>query len=212
MRFLRCADNNIPAPERYGKSLGFLPLMLLLLCSSTFRYATAFYSVTIPYNTMVLRTRATEGLLSTSMYSSFLPSQLPMTRHWVATHRRRCFIMTLASGPAILDRPDVLERTISSPSREASQQDQVKERSARRGDKAWEVRIYNDGMNTREHVARSLVQVTGMAEVRAYQTMMQAHQHGMAVVGRWVYEVAEMYHDALRENGIVCDLVPVEDE
>jgi ATP-dependent Clp protease adapter protein ClpS len=56
------------------------------------------------------------------------------------------------------------------------------------------------------------VQVTGMSEMGAYQTMMQAHQNGIAVVGRWVYEVAEMYHDALKQNGIVCDLVPVEEE
>jgi|Transcript_14531 ATP-dependent Clp protease adapter protein ClpS len=80
------------------------------------------------------------------------------------------------------------------------------------GSQGWEVRIYNDGINTREYVARSLVQITGMSEMAAYQTMMTAHQNGLAVVGRWVYEVAEMYHDALRKSGIVCDLVPVEDD
>jgi hypothetical protein len=31
-------------------------------------------------------------------------------------------------------------------------------------------------------------------------------------VGRWVYEVAEMFHDALKKKGIVCDLVPVGEE
>jgi ATP-dependent Clp protease adaptor protein ClpS len=106
-------------------------------------------------------------------------------------------------GPAVLDRPEI--------SRKAQTQDPAKERKDL-GSEAWEVRIYNDGMNTREHVARALVQVTGMSEMGAYQTMMQAHQNGIAVVGRWVYEVAEMYHDALKKNGIVCDLVPVEEE
>jgi len=80
------------------------------------------------------------------------------------------------------------------------------------GSEAWEVRIYNDGLNTREHVARSLVQVTGLSELQAYQTMMQAHQNGIAAVGRWVYEVAEMYHDALKKKGIVCDIIPVDEE
>jgi ATP-dependent Clp protease adapter protein ClpS len=74
----------------------------------------------------------------------------------------------------------------------------------------WEVRIYNDGMNTREFVARCLVQYAGLGESAAYQTMMQAHQNGIAVVGRYVYELAEMYHDALKHNGIICDLIPVD--
>ena len=107
------------------------------------------------------------------------------------------------SGPAILERPAVEERRSEAPTRERKSQ----------GYEAWEVRIYNDGLNTREHVARSLVQVvTGMTELTAYQTMMMAHQNGIAVVGRYYYEIAEMYHDALRKNGIVCDLVPVEEE
>ncbi len=95
--------------------------------------------------------------------------------------------------------------------RPALEETPVEERR-RMGSEAWEVRIYNDRMNTREHVARALVQVTGMSEMGAYQTMMQAHQNGIAVVGRWVYEIAEMYHDALKKNGIVCDIVPVEEE
>eukprot|EP00543_Licmophora_paradoxa_P007729 CAMPEP_0202458210 /NCGR_PEP_ID=MMETSP1360-20130828/22744_1 /ASSEMBLY_ACC=CAM_ASM_000848 /TAXON_ID=515479 /ORGANISM="Licmophora paradoxa, Strain CCMP2313" /LENGTH=120 /DNA_ID=CAMNT_0049078643 /DNA_START=154 /DNA_END=516 /DNA_ORIENTATION=+ len=79
------------------------------------------------------------------------------------------------------------------------------------GNAAWQVRIYNDALNTREHVARSLVQITGLSEATAYKTMMQAHQNGIAVVGRWDFEIAEMYHDALRKRGIVCDLVPVDE-
>lgn len=102
------------------------------------------------------------------------------------------------SNPAILERPE----TTDSPQKD-------KQGSS---SEAWEVRIYNDSSNTREHVARSLVQVTGMSEMNAYQTMMQAHQNGIAVVGRWVYEVAEMFHEALKKNGIVCDIVPVDQE
>lgn len=103
------------------------------------------------------------------------------------------------ASPAVLDRP---QTRVDEPTKEGKGM----------GHEAWEVRIYNDGLNTREHVARSLVQVTGMSEISAFQTMMQAHQNGMAVVGRWVYEVAEMYYDALKKNGIICDIVPVEEE
>lgn len=107
--------------------------------------------------------------------------------------------------PAVLDRPT--EVVVTSPERKV--QEPTIERKGQ-GSEGWEVRIYNDGMNTREHVARSLVLVVGMSERDGYQTMMHAHKHGMAIVGRWVYEVAEMYHEALKKKGIVCDLVPVD--
>ena len=74
------------------------------------------------------------------------------------------------------------------------------------------MRIYNDGKNTREFVARCLVQIVGHSELTAYQTMMQAHQNGIAVVGIYRYEIAEMYYSELTKNGIVCDLVPVDEE
>jgi ATP-dependent Clp protease adaptor protein ClpS len=105
-------------------------------------------------------------------------------------------------GPAVLEP----ETETGSPLK-GTDRTRKRERS---GNEVWEVRIYNDGLNTREHVARSLVQITGLSEICAYNTMMQAHQNGMAVVGTWVYEIAEMYHDALRKQGILCDLVPVD--
>ncbi len=111
-------------------------------------------------------------------------------------------VRTEAGGPAVLDRPTIERTKEKAPSKETK----------RVGSEAWEVRIYNDGTNTREFVARCLVQITGLSELTAYQTMMQAHQNGVAVVGRYVYEIAEMYHNALKKNGIVCDLVPVDEE
>lgn len=108
-----------------------------------------------------------------------------------------------SGGPAVLERPET--------ARKQRVEEPRKEKKGM-GSEAWEVRIYNDGLNTREHVARSLVQVTGMSEMDAYQTMMQAHLNGLATVGRYIYEVAEMFHDALKKNGIVCDIVPVEED
>eukprot|EP00590_Aulacoseira_subarctica_P010808 CAMPEP_0172419850 /NCGR_PEP_ID=MMETSP1064-20121228/6234_1 /TAXON_ID=202472 /ORGANISM="Aulacoseira subarctica , Strain CCAP 1002/5" /LENGTH=110 /DNA_ID=CAMNT_0013159517 /DNA_START=358 /DNA_END=690 /DNA_ORIENTATION=+ len=106
------------------------------------------------------------------------------------------------SGPAVLDRPTVEKKQERAP---------VKDKRSM-GNESWEVRIYNDGTNTREHVARCLVRVTGLTEIAAYGTMMQAHQHGIAVVGRWVFERAEMYYEALKQSGIICDLNPVDEE
>eukprot|EP00554_Chaetoceros_debilis_P008036 CAMPEP_0194079800 /NCGR_PEP_ID=MMETSP0149-20130528/5941_1 /TAXON_ID=122233 /ORGANISM="Chaetoceros debilis, Strain MM31A-1" /LENGTH=208 /DNA_ID=CAMNT_0038761381 /DNA_START=61 /DNA_END=687 /DNA_ORIENTATION=- len=110
--------------------------------------------------------------------------------------------VNVGGAPAVLDRPVVDKKQAKSPSKERKST----------GSEAWEVRIYNDGRNTREFVARCLVQIVGVSELKAYQTMMQAHQNGIAVVGVFVYEVAEMYHGELKKNGIVCDLVPVEEE
>ena len=110
-------------------------------------------------------------------------------------------------GPAVLDRPAAPAKKRSS----EAQRSPTKERKSV-GSEAWEVRIYNDGVNTREFVARCLVQVAGLSEVAAYQTMMTAHHNGLAVVGRYPYERAEMYHEALKTNGILCDLVEVDSE
>ena len=103
--------------------------------------------------------------------------------------------------PAVLDRPTT-DKKSENPRKEQS----------RTGGETWEVRIYNDGMNTREHVARSLVQVTGLSEMSAYQTMMRAHQDGIATVGKWCFEIAELYNEGLAKNGIISDIVPVDGE
>uniref|UniRef100_A0A7S1BGR1 Uncharacterized protein n=1 Tax=Corethron hystrix TaxID=216773 RepID=A0A7S1BGR1_9STRA len=60
-------------------------------------------------------------------------------------------------GATVLEKPDILK------SPEKSGQDEMA------NSKGWELRIYNDHMNTREHVARCLVQVTGLNEGAAYQ-------------------------------------------
>mmetsp|Transcript_28555 Transcript_28555/g.43903 ORF Transcript_28555/g.43903 Transcript_28555/m.43903 type:complete len:179 (+) Transcript_28555:190-726(+) len=106
-----------------------------------------------------------------------------------------------SGGPAVLDRP-VTEKKTSS----------VVQEEEKMNSGEWKVRIYNDGMNTREHVALSLVKVTGISETAAYDTMMQAHNHGIAVVGRWIYQTAEEYYKNLKNQGIVCDIIPVEEE
>ena len=124
--------------------------------------------------------------------------------------KREAFVMAsttneksvVTGGPALLGRPVIGKE----------QEDRVTEKKRNVGESGWEVRIHNDGMNTREHVATSLVEVANLSEVAAYQTMMLAHQNGVAVVGRWVYERAEMYIDALRQNGLVCDMVPVAED
>ena len=72
-------------------------------------------------------------------------------------------VMMATSGPAVLDRPTVEKKQEKAP---------VKDKRSM-GNESWEVRIYNDGTNTREHVARCLVRVTGLTEIAAYGTMIK---------------------------------------
>lgn len=118
------------------------------------------------------------------------------------------------AAPATIEREKTVKRTAGAPAvqeRTSTSRVPAKERN-QEGGEAWEVRIYNDGMNTREHVARSLVQITGMAEMTAFQTMMLAHQNGIASVGMFCFEIAEMYNEGLRKEGIVSDIIPVDEE
>lgn len=117
-----------------------------------------------------------------------------------------------ARSALTIEREDTITLVPVDPAVEEMQSQPDKTSRKDQGSETWEVRIYNDGLNTREHVARSLVMVTGIPEFQAYKTMMHAHTNGMASVGQWVYEVAELYHDALRGKGIICDLVPVDEQ
>ena len=74
------------------------------------------------------------------------------------------------------------------------------------------VRIFNDSLNTREHVARSLVKVTSLPESTAYSVMMSAHKHGVAIVGSWHLEQAEMLCEQLKDQGLVADITEAGDE
>jgi ATP-dependent Clp protease adapter protein ClpS len=132
-------------------------------------------------------------------------SFVPTTQRRVATYYSSSTTQMAAS--ITIEREDVI---VLPKIREERGSEAIEERRSRQGNESWEVRIYNDGLNTREHVARCLVQVTGLSELQAYSTMMLAHHQGMASVGQWVYEIAEMYHDALRSKGIICDIIPVD--
>ena len=193
-----------------GSPQFFLSLLLLALLGAGF--SAAF--VPLRPGHVLVRTTRTSTLASSHNNCITSNSNAPACGFLVqraaatSTIIERAETVILPAGPAVLERPTTIER------QQQHDVDRVpsKQQRQRQGSEAWEVRIYNDGLNTREHVARSLVQVTGLSELQAYQTMMQAHQNGIAAVGRWVYEVAEMYHDALKKKGIVCDIIPVDEE
>jgi len=77
--------------------------------------------------------------------------------------------------------------------------------------KQFKVLLFNDNVNRREYVARVLVgSVPGLTQADAYLIMQKAHKQGMAVVGVWVFEVAEAYCDKLKSGGLISSVT--EDE
>jgi ATP-dependent Clp protease adaptor protein ClpS len=108
---------------------------------------------------------------------------------------------TMDAGPATLE-PETIEKV----------KEDKKEESAGTKQPAWEVRLFNDPFNKREFVAMCLATICGKNDTESYQIMMQAHQNGMGIIGRYDYEIAELYNKSLRDNGLMVDMIPVDDE
>lgn len=110
-------------------------------------------------------------------------------------------VTTMDTGPATLE-PETIEKV----------KEDKKEQSSGTKMPAWEVRLFNDPVNKREFVAMCLATICGKNDTESYQIMMQAHQNGMGIIGRYDFEIAELYNKSLRDNGLTVDMVPVDDE
>ena len=108
-----------------------------------------------------------------------------------------------SGGPAVLDKPTTVEKT---------DVDKDTEKDSKFSSQGWEIRLFNDPFNKREFVARCLATICGKSDTESYQIMMEAHNNGMGVIGRYLFEVAELYYKSLQDNGLLVDMVPVEDE
>ena len=129
-------------------------------------------------------------------------------------HHQRSAVLTQqlsAGGPAVLEPPtkeetkkEIVEEIVKDEKKESAAADH------KRG--GWAVRLFNDPFNKREFVSMVLCQICGLSDGQAYQVMMQAHKNGVSVVGRYDLERAELYKTALVENGLVSDMIPVDDD
>lgn len=77
--------------------------------------------------------------------------------------------------------------------------------------KMWTLKLFNDPNNTRGYVCRCLVQIASLTEDESYRRMVQAHEHGEAVIGEYCQELAGRYMDALASNGLFCEMYPSEE-
>lgn len=88
----------------------------------------------------------------------------------------------------------------------------VTENEEKNGKNGWEIQLFNDPFNHRTFVAKCLCTICGKNDSESYQIMMQAHKNGMGVVGRYHYEIAELYYGSLKEEGLTVEMVEVDDE
>ena len=71
----------------------------------------------------------------------------------------------------------------------------------------WSVILHNDDHNLMEYVVACLLKtVPGLGRDRANAIMLEAHQHGRAVVTTCPLEVAELYHDRLKSFGLTATI------
>ncbi len=73
----------------------------------------------------------------------------------------------------------------------------------------YRVVLLNDDHNAFDHVALCLVRhIPGMSSQRAWKLTLQVHNEGSAVVWTGPLEVAELYYEALKSEGLTASLEP----
>uniref|UniRef100_A0A7S1TEG0 Adaptor protein ClpS core domain-containing protein n=1 Tax=Compsopogon caeruleus TaxID=31354 RepID=A0A7S1TEG0_9RHOD len=88
-------------------------------------------------------------------------------------------------------------------------QKESKEKKRSHGGGKYKVLILNDAFNSMEYVAATLLRlIPGMTTELAWKVMKEAHENGAAVVGVWVFELAEAYCDAIQSAGIGSRIEP----
>ncbi len=73
----------------------------------------------------------------------------------------------------------------------------------------YRVLVLNDDHNTFEHVEVCLVKyIPGMSREKAHQLALKIHNEGVAIVWVGPKEIAEMYHELLKAEGLTATLEP----
>lgn len=73
----------------------------------------------------------------------------------------------------------------------------------------YKVVLHNDDYNPMEHVVEALIKVIPrMAEQRAISIMIEAHTNGKAVVTKCHKELAELYQEGLKAEGLKATVEP----
>jgi len=151
----------------------------------------------------------------TNSFASSDPSKFPY-RSFFSDANGKCpnqnRRLITAKHMAVIDAPpaETIEKVdTKEKTKDKSKQDNKSDEKFNSGD--MEIRLYNDPYNKREFVAMCLTTVCGKTDSESFQIMMEAHNNGMGVIGRYNLERAELYHSSLKENGLLVDMVPVDE-
>jgi ATP-dependent Clp protease adaptor protein ClpS len=89
----------------------------------------------------------------------------------------------------------------------AAPREQQEERTRSRALEPYKVILYNDDVNSMDHVVRSLLRsVPGLSTQKAIAIMFEAHQTGRAVVIVCPLELAELVRDRLGSCGLTASI------
>jgi len=190
----------------------FTVTVFLGLCvddSFGFFTSSAFTTKTTNKNNLVVGARATYSATTTTKTTITSLSLLFST-----TRKQRLSLLSSTTGA------DVVVAVTDAPTKPKTvEEEKIKilkdndtESQEKNGKDGWEIRLFNDPMNHRTFVAKCLCEICGKSDGESYQIMMQAHKNGMGVVGRYHYEIAELYYGSLKEEGLTVEMVQVDDE
>ena len=118
-------------------------------------------------------------------------------------HRHSSLIrtaITLNEAPVLSDRSDTIEKV-------KIDEDKTTAEDPKPSTEEWKIRLFDDPYNKREFVSRCLTTICGKSDTESYQVMMEAHKKGMGIIGRYRFEVAELYHNSLKDEGLSVDMI-----
>jgi ATP-dependent Clp protease adaptor protein ClpS len=73
----------------------------------------------------------------------------------------------------------------------------------------YRVILLNDDHNSFEHVTQSLVKhIPGMSYEKAWKLTLKVHNEGLAIVWVGPKEIAELYYELLKSEGLTLTLEP----
>jgi len=194
----------------------FTVTVFLGLCvDDSFGFSTSFTTMTTNNNRVVTGTpfSPTMTMMTTTITtpSPLLTSTTTTTTTTTATKNQKSLTATTTTV-AVTDaptKPKTVEEEKIKIIKDIEDDTESKEKNGKDG---WEIRLFNDPMNHRTFVAKCLCEICGKSDGESYQIMMQAHKNGMGVVGRYHYELAELYYGSLKEEGLTVEMVQVDDE
>lgn len=109
----------------------------------------------------------------------------------------QAFLGTIASSMATSPGPATIPR------------EEQRERTRPRALDPYAVILHNDDVNSMDHVVRSLTRsVPGIGITKAIKIMLEAHNHGRAVVIVCPLEPAELYRDRLESCSLTATIEP----